>query len=106
MKLIVVAVMLFIALVSADETKAKSASYGGSSAGYAPPAPQSSYTAPAYSGSYAAPPCPKNYLFSCGPQLQPVPCSPSSYGPAAEYSEHLPRFAAPPQYFYPEYQYY
>lgn len=121
MKLFVVAAFLAVALVSADDSKAKSASYGGSS--YAAPAPSysapsysapsysapsysaPSYSAPSYSSSYSAPPCPKNYIFSCGPSVQPVPCAASSYGSSGAYSENMPQYAAPPQYYYPQQQY-
>ncbi|EDW76348.1 uncharacterized protein Dwil_GK14709 [Drosophila willistoni] len=56
----------------------------------APAAP--SYSAPA---SVPAPPCPKNYLFSCQPSLQPVPCSAPapSYGSAGAYSQYVPQYA-------------
>lgn len=38
---------------------------------------KNAYAAP--SSSYSAPPCPQNYLFSCSPQLKPVPCSQQDY---------------------------
>nr|XP_016935818.1 vitelline membrane protein Vm26Ab [Drosophila suzukii] len=58
----------------------------------APAAP--TYSAPA---TIPSPPCPKNYLFSCQPSLQPVPCnSPSpSYGSAGAYSQYVPHYAVP-----------
>ncbi|BFF93477.1 vitelline membrane protein Vm26Ab [Drosophila madeirensis] len=66
----------------------------------APAAP--SYSAPA-APSYSAPagipspPCPKNYLFSCQPSLQPVPCSAPapSYGSSGAYSQYVPQYAVP-----------
>lgn len=61
--------------------------------------------APSYTSSYSAPPCPKNYLFSCQPHLQPVPCSASSYGSAGAYSQYAPTYAIP-QHFYPQQQTY
>ncbi|EDW28248.1 GL19046 [Drosophila persimilis] len=44
-----------------------------------------------------SPPCPKNYLFSCQPSLQPVPCSAPapSYGSAGAYSQYVPQYAVP-----------
>ncbi|EDV57924.1 vitelline membrane protein Vm26Ab [Drosophila erecta] len=58
----------------------------------APAAP--AYSAPA---SIPSPPCPKNYLFSCQPSLQPVPCSApaQSYGSAGAYSQYVPQYAVP-----------
>ncbi|XP_037731187.1 vitelline membrane protein Vm26Ab-like [Drosophila subpulchrella] len=61
-----------------------------------------SYSAPA-APTYSAPspiqspPCPKNYLFSCQPSLQPVPCNaPSpSYGSTGAYSQYVPHYAVP-----------
>ncbi|KAH8319033.1 hypothetical protein KR067_004995 [Drosophila pandora] len=62
---------------------------------YSAPAP----AAPAYSApaSIPSPPCPKNYLFSCQPSLQPVPCSAPapSYGSAGAYSQYVPQYAVP-----------
>ncbi|XP_075149865.1 vitelline membrane protein Vm32E-like [Haematobia irritans] len=64
-------------------------------------------TAPA-PGGYAsapvlvqAPPCPKNYIFSCQPQLRPLPCASAQaasggYGNAGSYSNQLPIYALPP----------
>ncbi|KAH8236163.1 hypothetical protein KR032_000238, partial [Drosophila birchii] len=62
------------------------------SAPAAPAAP--AYSAPA---SIPSPPCPKNYLFSCQPSLQPVPCSAPapSYGSAGAYSQYVPQYAVP-----------
>ncbi|KAH8298125.1 hypothetical protein KR018_007104 [Drosophila ironensis] len=66
----------------------------------APAAPAySAPAAPAYSApaSIPSPPCPKNYLFSCQPSLQPVPCSAAapSYGSAGAYSQYVPQYAVP-----------
>ncbi|KAH8308265.1 hypothetical protein KR059_009599 [Drosophila kikkawai] len=66
----------------------------------APAAPAySAPAAPAYSApaSIPSPPCPKNYLFSCQPSLQPVPCSAPapSYGSAGAYSQYVPQYAVP-----------
>uniref|UniRef100_T1H1S5 VM domain-containing protein n=1 Tax=Megaselia scalaris TaxID=36166 RepID=T1H1S5_MEGSC len=58
-----------------EHLRAKKAAYGGS--------------------SYSAPPCPTNYLFSCGPQLQPVGCSQASYGSAGAYSINRPQYVIP-----------
>lgn len=62
---------------------------------YSAPAP----AAPAYSAPAAvpSPPCPKNYLFSCQPSLQPVPCSApaQSYGSSGAYSQYVPQYAVP-----------
>ncbi|TMW51180.1 hypothetical protein DOY81_003747 [Sarcophaga bullata] len=51
-----------------------------------------------------APPCPKNYLFSCQPNLAPVPCSSSpsggsvgGYGCKGAHSEYVPAIAIDPQ---------
>ncbi|SPP79488.1 vitelline membrane protein Vm32E [Drosophila guanche] len=54
----------------------------------------SSYGAPAAS-SVPAPPCPKNYLFSCQPNLVPAPCAqqaPAAYGSAGAYTEQVPSY--------------
>lgn len=68
----------------------------------------SSYGAAAGAGAggVSSPPCPNNYLFSCSPQLVPVPCgAPSSaYGSAGAYSAPLPSYAyyadnSPAQYY-------
>ncbi|ALC38350.1 Vm26Ab [Drosophila busckii] len=65
----------------------------------APAAPAySAPAAPAYQApSVPAPPCPKNYLFSCQPSLQPVPCAAASanYGSAGAYSHYAPQYAVP-----------
>lgn len=57
-------------VVLADKTDKKdgmvASSYGGGAPSYGGGA----------SASYSAPPCPKNYLFSCQPNLTPVPCAP------------------------------
>lgn len=61
---------------------------------YSAPAP----AAPAYSApAVPSPPCPKNYLFSCQPSLQPVPCSApaQSYGSSGAYSQYVPQYAVP-----------
>ncbi|XP_017486654.1 PREDICTED: vitelline membrane protein Vm26Aa-like [Rhagoletis zephyria] len=47
--------------------------------------------------SIPAPPCPKNYLFSCQPNLAPVACSapapaPASYGSAGAYTAPVPAY--------------
>lgn len=64
----------------------KSAGYGGSGGGYG-------------GASIPAPPCPKNYLFSCQPNLAPVPCAAPaaapSYGSAGAYSAPVPTYMAP-----------
>ncbi|KAH8412621.1 hypothetical protein KR009_003678 [Drosophila setifemur] len=108
---IVATICLLVAFASADnEDKMLGSSYGG---GYAKPAAAPSYAAPAAPApsygaapaapSYAAPapvsipapPCPKNYLFSCQPNLAPVPCSAPapSYGSAGAYSQYAPVYA-------------
>lgn len=65
----------------------------------APAAPAySAPAAPAYSPApVPSPPCPKNYLFSCQPSLQPVPCSAPapSYGSSGAYSHYAPQYAVP-----------
>nr|XP_032293493.1 vitelline membrane protein Vm32E [Drosophila virilis] len=47
-----------------------------------------------YQPGVASPPCPRNYLFSCQPQLVPVPCSASaaSCGSAGAYTEQVPSY--------------
>ncbi|XP_017120523.1 vitelline membrane protein Vm26Ab [Drosophila elegans] len=65
---------------------------------YSPPAAAPAYAAPAPApASIPSPPCPKNYLFSCQPSLQPVPCSAPapSYGSAGAYSQYVPQYAVP-----------
>ncbi|KAI8038216.1 vitelline membrane protein Vm26Ab [Drosophila gunungcola] len=102
----------------AENIRVSRAAYGGygaaapATASYAAPAAYSAPAAPAYSPpaaapAYAAPapapasipspPCPKNYLFSCQPSLQPVPCSAPapSYGSAGAYSQYVPQYAVP-----------
>ncbi|EDW03026.1 vitelline membrane protein Vm26Aa [Drosophila grimshawi] len=66
-----------------DLTRLRKSAYGGSSGGGG--------------SSIPAPPCPKNYLFSCQPNLAPVPCSsPSSgYGSAGAYSSPVASYAVP-----------
>ncbi|XP_064553644.1 vitelline membrane protein Vm26Ab [Drosophila montana] len=63
---------------------------------YAAPAPAApaAYSAPA---AVPSPPCPKNYLFSCQPSLQPVPCSAPAptYGSAGAYSQYVPQYTVP-----------
>ncbi|XP_034472134.1 vitelline membrane protein Vm32E [Drosophila innubila] len=51
-----------------------------------------------------SPPCPQNYLFSCQPNLVPVPCSAppaaapaASYGSSGAYSEPNPHYAYIPE---------
>ncbi|EDW03024.1 vitelline membrane protein Vm26Ab [Drosophila grimshawi] len=63
----------------------------------APAAPSYAAPAPAAPTSIPAPPCPKNYLFSCQPSLQPVPCSAPapSYGSSGAYSQYVPQYAVP-----------
>ncbi|XP_034472660.1 vitelline membrane protein Vm26Ab [Drosophila innubila] len=65
----------------------------------APAAPAySAPAAPAYSPApVPSPPCPKNYMFSCQPSLQPVPCSAPapSYGSSGAYSHYAPQYAVP-----------
>ncbi|KAH8248884.1 hypothetical protein KR032_004024 [Drosophila birchii] len=55
--------------------------------------PYSSNSAPS---GYPAPPCPQNYLFSCQPNLVPVPCAKEAaaagYGSAGAYSEQMPLY--------------
>ncbi|EDW76346.1 uncharacterized protein Dwil_GK15410 [Drosophila willistoni] len=71
----------------------KSAYGGGSSGGYG-------------ASSIPAPPCPKNYLFSCQPNLAPVPCSapaPSYGSPAGAYSSPVASYIAP-NYGVPQHQ--
>lgn len=48
--------------------------------------------------SIPAPPCPKNYLFSCQPNLAPAPCAPpaAGYGSAGAYSENVPTIVNAP----------
>ncbi|XP_034472464.1 vitelline membrane protein Vm26Aa-like [Drosophila innubila] len=67
-----------------DLTRLRKSAYGGSSGGYG-------------ASSVPAPPCPKNYLFSCQPNLAPVPCSAPapSYGSAGAYSSPVAAYAAP-----------
>ncbi|XP_017132215.1 vitelline membrane protein Vm34Ca-like [Drosophila elegans] len=108
---IISTICLLAAFVAADkEDQMIGSSYGG---GYSAPAaaPAQSYAAPA-APSYAAapaapsyapssipaPPCPKNYLFSCQPNLAPVPCSAPapSYGSAGAYSQYAPVYAQQP----------
>ncbi|KAH8263112.1 hypothetical protein KR044_004767 [Drosophila immigrans] len=67
-----------------DLTRLRKAAYGGSSGGYG-------------ASSVPSPPCPKNYLFSCQPNLAPVPCSAPapSYGSAGAYSSPVASYLAP-----------
>ncbi|KAM8717430.1 hypothetical protein ACLKA7_004170 [Drosophila subpalustris] len=67
-----------------DLTRLRKSAYGGSSGSYG-------------GSSVPAPPCPKNYLFSCQPNLAPVPCSAPapSYGSAGAYSSPVAAYAAP-----------
>ncbi|TDG42726.1 hypothetical protein AWZ03_010832 [Drosophila navojoa] len=110
-----IACLLATSVVGAEkEEKMLSSAYGG---GYgqpaAAPAPQgygapAAPAAPSYSANAApaqaapvsipAPPCPKNYLFSCQPNLAPVPCSAPapSYGSAGAYTQYAPIYAPRP----------
>ncbi|EDV58911.1 vitelline membrane protein Vm32E [Drosophila erecta] len=65
----------------------------GASCPYAAPA-----VAPAAAPGYPAPPCPTNYLFSCQPNLAPVPCAQQApaYGSAGAYTEQVPRYVENP----------
>ncbi|XP_075149866.1 uncharacterized protein LOC142223946 [Haematobia irritans] len=86
---------------------ATSTSYGTASSSYGAPNAASSYgssaasaavVAPAPTSKYApvaiaAPPCPKNYLFSCVPQLRPLPCAPHQ----GTYAQNAPVYTAPQQ---------
>ncbi|EDW28246.1 GL19099 [Drosophila persimilis] len=77
-----------------DLTRLRKSAYGGSSGGGS------------YGGSsIPAPPCPKNYLFSCQPNLAPVPCSAPapSYGSAGAYSSPVATYVAP-NYGVPQHQ--
>ncbi|XP_067626215.1 vitelline membrane protein Vm26Aa-like [Eurosta solidaginis] len=68
-----------------DLTRFRKAAYGGASYGSAATIP--------------APPCPKNYLFSCQPNVAPVACAapaPQSYGSAGAYSAPIPYIAPVP----------
>nr|XP_017006089.2 vitelline membrane protein Vm26Aa [Drosophila takahashii] len=75
-----------------DLTRLRKSAYGGSSGGYG-------------GSSLPAPPCPKNYLFSCQPNLAPVPCSAPapSYGSAGAYSSPVATYVAP-NYGIPQHQ--
>ncbi|XP_017115179.1 vitelline membrane protein Vm26Aa [Drosophila elegans] len=75
-----------------DLTRLRKSAYGGSSGGYG-------------GSSIPAPPCPKNYLFSCQPNLAPVPCSAPapSYGSAGAYSAPVATYVAP-NYGLPQHQ--
>ncbi|XP_023175009.2 vitelline membrane protein Vm26Aa [Drosophila hydei] len=75
-----------------DLTRLRKSAYGGSSGGYG-------------ASSVPAPPCPKNYLFSCQPNLAPVPCSAPapSYGSAGAYSSPVASYVAP-NYGVPQHQ--
>ncbi|KAH8298124.1 hypothetical protein KR018_007103 [Drosophila ironensis] len=67
-----------------DLTRLRKSAYGASAGGYG-------------GSSIQAPPCPKNYLFSCQPNLAPVPCSAPapSYGSAGAYSSPVATYVAP-----------
>ncbi|KAH8318994.1 hypothetical protein KR067_002612 [Drosophila pandora] len=75
-----------------DLTRLRKSAYGGSAGGYG-------------GSSIQAPPCPKNYLFSCQPNLAPVPCSAPapSYGSAGAYSSPVATYVAP-NYGIPQHQ--
>ncbi|KAH8292845.1 hypothetical protein KR054_012377 [Drosophila jambulina] len=98
---IIATVACLLAVAAANKEKMLGSSYGAAPAAYSAPAP-AAYSAPApapYSApapaSIPAPPCPKNYLFSCQPNLAPVPCSAPapSYGSAGAYSQYAPVYA-------------
>ncbi|XP_054744642.1 vitelline membrane protein Vm26Aa-like [Anastrepha obliqua] len=55
---------------------------------------KSAYGGGAVRATYPAPACPKNYLFSCQPNLAPVACA-SPSGPVAAYSAPIPTYVAP-----------
>ncbi|EDW76099.1 uncharacterized protein Dwil_GK15281 [Drosophila willistoni] len=103
---VIATVCLLATAVAADEKdKMVGSAYGAPAApsyAAAPAAPSyAAPAAPAYSApvSIPAPPCPKNYLFSCQPNLAPVPCSapaPASYGSAGAYSQYAPVYAQQP----------
>lgn len=69
-----------------DYNRFRKAAYGGggASGGYG-------------AASIPAPPCPKNYLFSCQPNLAPVPCAApaASYGSSGAYSAPVPTYVSP-----------
>ncbi|XP_022220145.1 vitelline membrane protein Vm34Ca [Drosophila obscura] len=109
---IIATVCLLATSVAAEKRQTVGSAYGG---GYEKPAAAPSYSAPAAAPAYAAapaapayaapapvsipaPPCPKNYLFSCQPNLAPVPCSAPapSYGSAGAYSQYAPVYAPHP----------
>ncbi|KAH8306749.1 hypothetical protein KR044_012566 [Drosophila immigrans] len=51
---------------------------------------------PSYGIGVPSPRCPENYLFSCKPNLTPVPCSgpaAATSGPTGAYSVPLPSYA-------------
>ncbi|XP_016963750.1 vitelline membrane protein Vm32E [Drosophila biarmipes] len=58
--------------------------------------PSAGYSAP----GYPAPACPTNYLFSCQPNLAPVPCAQEApapaYGSAGAYTEQIPFYVGKP----------
>ncbi|XP_017077222.2 vitelline membrane protein Vm32E [Drosophila eugracilis] len=81
MKIVALTIVAFIALASATCPYA------------------SSYSAPTPSApGYPAPPCPKNYLFSCQPNLTPAPCAQEApaYGSAGAYTEKIPFYVGQP----------
>ncbi|KAH8404819.1 hypothetical protein KR222_004537 [Zaprionus bogoriensis] len=117
---IFVACLLATASAAEKEDKIVGSSYGGGYAQPAAPAPVApvyaapapapaapvyaapAAAAPAYAApapiSIPAPPCPKNYLFSCQPNLAPVPCSApaANYGSSGAYSQYAPVYAQRP----------
>ena len=76
-----------------------SGGYGGSSSGGYGGSSSGGYGGASSSSSIAAPPCPKNYIFSCQPNLAPIACSApsSSYGSSGAYSAPVPTYVAPIQ---------
>lgn len=82
--------------VAAVLTVASASGYGGGAPGGGGGAGGGALSIP-------APPCPKNYLFSCQPNLAPAPCAPpaASYGSAGSYSENYPTIVNAP---FPGYQ--
>ncbi|KAH8242033.1 hypothetical protein KR038_008328 [Drosophila bunnanda] len=84
--------MKFFALIVASLV-----AFVGASCPYSSPSAAPSGYSAAPSG-YPAPPCPQNYLFSCQPNLVPVPCAKEAagYGSAGAYSEQMPLYTGYP----------